>query len=67
MLKNNEILETYGPIVLSNIRKHEEICKKIGRYRSHLKFCLQCKHCNITPKGLKIKAIGGSDIFLAKF
>ena len=55
MLKNKEIIDTYGPEILLTIRKHEKLSRKVGRYKSHLKFCLQCKHCNVIPNGLKIK------------
>ena len=51
-----QIREEYGINVLQQIRTLENISKKKGRYTGHLHFYLQCKHKDLTPKGIKIKA-----------
>ena len=52
----HQIKEEYGTNVLQQIRTLESLSKKKGRYISHLHFYLQCKHKDLTPKGMKIKA-----------
>ena len=52
----NLIREEYGIDVLQKIRTLENISRKKGRYTGHLHFYLQCKHKELTPKGLRIKA-----------
>ena len=51
-----QIKEEYGIDVLQQIRTFENISKKKGRYVGHLHFYLQCKHKELVPKGIKIKA-----------
>ena len=48
------IKEEYGVNVLELVRKYERISKTKGRYQSHLRFYLQCKHEELTPKGIKM-------------
>ena len=52
----NQIKEEYGIDVLQQIRTFESLSKKKGRFSGHLHFYLQCKHKDLTPKGIKIKA-----------
>ena len=52
----NQIREEYGIDVLQQIRTLENVSKKKGRFSGHLHFYLQCKHKDLTPKGIKIKA-----------
>ena len=52
----NQIKEEYGINALQQIRTLENTSKKKGRYTGHLHFYLQCKHKELTPKGVKIKA-----------
>ena len=54
--KYTNIKQEYGVNVLDKIRKFERISKTKGRYQSHLRFYLQCKHEELTPKGIKIKS-----------
>ena len=51
----NNIKLIYGNDAIRKVRSHEKLSKTIGRYRSHLRFNLQCKHSDITPKSLKLK------------
>ena len=46
----------YGEEVLKNIGKIGKLSKSLGRTESHLRFNLQCKHTNITPKYVRVKA-----------
>ena len=52
----NKIKEEYGVHALKLLKYYEKVCRAKGRYASHLRFYLQCKHNNITPKGLRIKS-----------
>ncbi len=52
----NYIRNEYGVNVLNEIRTFENISKTKGRYTSHLRFYLQCKHVEIVPKGIRIKS-----------
>ena len=52
----NGIRNDHGTDVLKEVRRLESISKKKGRYVSHLRFHLQCKHLELTPKGLKLKS-----------
>ena len=56
VLNYNSIKEQYDVEVLQLIRRVENTSKSRGRHQSHLRFYLQCKRKEITPKGLKIKA-----------
>ena len=53
---NYKLIKEYGVNVLDLVRKFERISKTKGRYQSHLRFYLQCKHEELTPKGIKIKS-----------
>ena len=50
------IKEEYGINVLELVRRYERLSKTKGRYQSHLRFYLQCKHEELTPKGIKIRS-----------
>ena len=50
------IKEEYGINVLELVRRYERLSKTKGRYQSHLQFYLQCKHEELTPKGIKIRS-----------
>ncbi len=52
----NSILTEHGIGVLQKVRQFENISKIKGRYQSHLRFYLQCKHKQLTPKGIKVKS-----------
>ena len=56
MFKYNEIKNEHGPEILKKVRNYEKISKINGRYISHLRFFLQCKHSDIIPKSIKIKS-----------
>ena len=49
------IRNEHGTDVLKQIRKLEYTSKKKGRYTSHLRFFMQCKHKDLIPKCLKLK------------
>ena len=49
------IKEQYDVDVLQLIRRFESTTKAKGRHLSHLRFYLQCKHKEVTPKGIKLK------------
>ena len=51
-----DIRDEYGIETIQKIRQFESISRTSGRYRSHLRFYLHCKHNEVTPKGIKIKA-----------
>ena len=56
------IKEEHGIEVLQKVRKWENLSKSAGRYRSHQKFYLQCKHLDLTPTGIKLKTtVEGND------
>ena len=50
-----QLKEEYGFSVLGLVRRYEDISRTKGRYQSHLRFYMQCKHQDLVPKGLKIK------------
>jgi len=56
MYKYQDIKHEYGNEVLRDIRKYEEVSMICGRYTSHLRFNLQCKHTDVIPKTIKIKS-----------
>ena len=56
MFKFEEIKRDYGVETLQKIRIHEKLPRKIGRQTSHIRFNLQCKHTNLTPKNVKLKS-----------
>ena len=49
------IRNQYNQNGLRTVRRLEEVCGKLARFRSHLKFNLRCKDEAITPVSLKIK------------
>ena len=51
-----QIKDEYGIEAIQKIRTFESISKKKGRYVSHLRFYMHCKHGDVVPKGIKIKA-----------
>ena len=53
--KFSTIKETYGTETLKLIRSLETSYKAFGRYESHLRFSLQCKHTDIIPKSIQVK------------
>ena len=52
----NSIREEYGIDVLRKIREFEDISRTKGRYSSHPRFYLQCKHKELTPKGIRVRS-----------
>ena len=56
MFNYNQLREEYDSTIFQQIRHHEKLARKLGRYTSHLRFNLQCKHTDIIPKSLKIKS-----------
>ena len=44
----------YGSAILADVRNLEKLSKKIGRYSSHLRFVLHCKHKDVIPKFARI-------------
>ena len=56
MFNYNNLRQQYDGNTLQKVRNHENLARKHGRYTSHLRFNLQCKHSNIIPKSIKIKA-----------
>ena len=51
-----DIREEYGIETIQKIRRFESISRTKGRYTSHLRFYLHCKHGGITPRGIKVKS-----------
>ncbi len=56
--KLSEIRNIYGDEAIHLIRRLENRSKGMGRYQSHLRFNLQCKHTETIPKSLKINFKG---------
>ena len=50
------IREEYGINVSRQIKEFEDISRTKGRYSSHLRFYLQCKHKELTPKGIRVRS-----------
>ena len=53
--KLTNIKSLYGIEIIGKIRRHEKLSRSCGRFRSHVRFHLQCKHNKVTPKTLQIK------------
>ena len=51
----NSIKTQHGVNVLQQVKKLETISKRTGRFASHLRFYLQCKHTDLKPKGIKLR------------
>ena len=45
----------YGQDVVKQVRKGEDLERRLARHRNHRVFTLRCKHENITPPSLRIK------------
>ena len=56
MINYNNLRQQYDGNTLQKVRNHENLARKHGRYTSHLRLNLQCKHSNLIPKSIKIKA-----------
>ena len=53
---HKHIKDDFGKIALVSVRNLEKTCKKIARYRNHLRFNLHCKHHNIRPVSLRLSS-----------
>ena len=54
-LKITNIKSLYGNEIVQKVRRHEKLARSCGRFRSHVRFNLQCKHNKVIPKTLRIK------------
>ena len=58
----SSIRNEHGTNVLKQIRNLEHTSKTKGRFTSHLRFFMQCKHMELTPKCMKLKTtVPGND------
>ena len=51
-----QLKEGHGIDILRQIWMLENVSRSKGRYTSYLHFYMQCKHKDLTPKGIKIKS-----------
>ena len=58
LIKFETIKQKYGNETIRNIKELEKQSKVLGRYSSHIRFNLHCKHNNVIPKYAKIKTRG---------
>ena len=56
LIKYTAIKEKYGNEVVRNIKCLEKLSKSLGRYNSHHRYNLHCKHNDVIPTYAKIKA-----------
>ena len=56
LCKNEQIKQIYGTPTLQKVREFEKTLRRCGRYTSHLRFSLQCKHSDVIPKDIRIDA-----------
>ena len=45
----------YGQECVKDVRKLEDLTRKVSRHRNHLVFTLRCKDINVTPPSLSLK------------
>ncbi len=56
----NHILQNYGKESVKLVRSAENVCKKLARFRNHLRYTLRCLDEHITPPSLRLRRPGVS-------